>query len=114
MLRSIQFFIDPGTRASRVVHELTRAAPELSELAMNDVSLQQLKLSEGLRIPKLRKLTIKAGLMTPSRLRMLLDACPLLEELYDTYHVRSRRNWGVDRRLDGNVELKLLPEYQSE
>ncbi|KAG8785533.1 hypothetical protein FRC12_017461 [Ceratobasidium sp. 428] len=111
-LSSLQFFVDPGTRTSRVIHELTRAAPELRELAINEATLQQLKIPESLHAPKMRKLTISAGIITPTRLRVLLEACPLLEEIRDTYQPRLTRIWRVSRRADGSAELKVSPECQ--
>ncbi|QRW13131.1 hypothetical protein RhiLY_12130 [Ceratobasidium sp. AG-Ba] len=107
-LRRFECLLDPRPRVNRIINDLTRAAPELRELAMDDTALQQLKISESLHAPNLRKLTIRAGLISPLILRALVSVCPRLEELYDAYNPGSIRAWRVNRRPDGVPELKPL------
>ncbi|KAF8604824.1 hypothetical protein BDV93DRAFT_522145 [Ceratobasidium sp. AG-I] len=106
-LRSLQIYVESESPSLwRAVREITRAAPNLDELGMHGVYINQRRIVEIIGfIPKLRRLTAGVGLITPKSLHAILGICPLLEELHDNYKTQSMRSWRVVRRSDGSAEL---------
>lgn len=109
-LRSLQIHVESESQSLwRAVREITRAAPNLDELGMHGVYVNQRQIIETLRFtPRLRRLTAGVGLLTPRTLNTMLGVCPLLEEVNDNYKAQSMRSWLVIRRADGSAELSSV------
>ncbi|CAE6497409.1 unnamed protein product [Rhizoctonia solani] len=110
-LSNLNFYLESDPQAQyRAIREISRIAPGLREVCVQGLHIDlRMSIVEALKYASnLRKLTARVSIVTPKALRTLLNVCPRLEELQDTYKPHAVRSWRVLHGPSGGVELRPL------
>ncbi|CAE6466707.1 unnamed protein product [Rhizoctonia solani] len=108
-LSVLNFYLESDPQAQyRAIKEISRIAPKLREICVQALQIDlRMSIVEGLKhASNLRKLTARVSVVTPKALRALLNVCPRLEELQDTYKPHAIRSWRV---MHGPAGVELRP-----